>query len=293
MRTWTMMRRALLAGFLASLLAFTRRSRAATSPIVELMEARALPCVILQSGVGAPVGKLGGQPDLDARHDWPMWKGAPQSFLAQLDLAALRRSGGPDWLPERGALFFFYDAEQSTWGFDPADQGSWMVIHDPNGFAATPLTSPRLPTHAVFTERPLGGHPGRSRPDAQLMDVPFPDVDTPEYEAYESLLNAGAPENAPWHQVAGYPAAIQTSAMALECQLASNGVYVGGPEGYASPKRKALEAGVKDWRLLLQVDSDDDAAMMWGDLGRLYFWVREDEARRGDFAGAWMVLQCS
>jgi uncharacterized protein YwqG len=80
--------------------------------------------------------------------------------------------------------------------------------------------------------------------------------------------------------------------MALEAQLASNGVYVGVPEGYSSPKRMALEAGVKDWRLLLQIDSDDDARMMWGDSGRLYFWVREDEARRGDFSGAWMVLQC-
>lgn len=288
-----MMRRVLLTGFLASLLGCTRRSKAATTQIVKLMEAQALPCVILQSGVGAPVGKVGGQPDLNARHRWPTWKGAPQSFLAQLDLAALRISGGPDWVPERGALFFFYDAEQSTWGFDPADRGSWAVIHDPNGFAAKPLASPGLPDQAVFNERALGGRLSRSRPDAELMGVPFPDVDTPEYEAYEARLDANAPENAPWHQVAGYPAAIQTSAMALECQLASNGVYVGGPEGYASPKRKELEAGVKDWRLLLQIDSDDAANMMWGDLGRLYFWVREDEARNGNFTGAWMVLQCS
>lgn len=287
-----MMRRTVLTGLLAGLLGRARRSQAAT-PILELMEAQALPCVILQSGRGASVGKLGGRPDLDARHDWPLWKGAPQAFLAQLDLAALRRSGGPDWLPERGALFFFYDAEQSTWGFDPADRGSWTVIHEPDGFAAAPRVLPNLPAHAVYHERPLSGRPERSRPDAELMGVDFPDVDAPEYEAYEARLNANAPKNAPWHQVGGYPAAIQTSAMALECQLASNGVYLGGPEGYASPRRKALEAGTKDWRLLLQVDSDDDAGMMWGDVGRLYFWVREDEARRGDFAGAWMVLQCS
>ncbi|MEO8115794.1 MAG: YwqG family protein [Phenylobacterium sp.] len=277
---------------LAGILGGPRRAKGA-APILELMETQALPCVILQAGIGTPVGKLGGRPDLNSRHDWPLWKGEPQSFLAQLDLAALRRTGGPDWLPERGALFFFYDAEQSTWGFDSADRGSWMVIHDPDGFAAAPRVLPVLPANAAYRERLLGGSPERSRPDAELMDVRFPDVDTPEYEAYEARLNASAPKDAPWHQVGGYPAAIQTSAMALDCQLASNGVYLGGPEGYASSRRKVLEAGAKDWQLLLQVDSDDDAGMMWGDVGMLYFWVREEDARRGDFAGVWMVLQCS
>lgn len=287
-----MIRRTLLTSLLA-LLGCGRRSEAATS-ILDQMEAQALPCVVLQSGQGAPVGRLGGRPDLDARHDWPLWKDAPQAFLLQLDLAVLRRNGGPDWLPEHGALFFFYDAEQSTWGFDPADRGSWRVIHDPQGFAARPRTPPSgLPDDAVYRKRALGGRPDRSRPDAELMGLPWPDVDTPEYGAYEARLTANAPRNAPWHQVGGHPAAIQDSGMALECQLASNGVYVGGPEGYASSKRKQLEAGAKDWRLLLQVDSDDDAGMMWGDVGRLYFWIREDEARRGDFAGTWMVLQCS
>jgi uncharacterized protein YwqG len=45
------------------------------------------------------------------------------------------------------------------------------------------------------------------------------------------------------------------------------------------------------WRLLLQLDSDD--AWMWGDCGRLYFWVHEADLARGDFSRAWMVLQCS
>jgi uncharacterized protein YwqG len=43
--------------------------------------------------------------------------------------------------------------------------------------------------------------------------------------------------------------------------------------------------------LLLQVDSDD-VGMMWGDGGRLYFWIREQDARRADFSNVWMILQC-
>jgi uncharacterized protein YwqG len=32
--------------------------------------------------------------------------------------------------------------------------------------------------------------------------------------------------------------------------------------------------------------------MMWVDTGRIYFWIREQDARAGDFSKAWMILQC-
>lgn len=81
--------------------------------------------------------------------------------------------------------------------------------------------------------------------------------------------------------------------MELECQLVSNGVYCGDSEGYHSRRVAELAAGAGSWRLLLQLDSDDDAGMMWGDLGSLYFWIREEDARNADFSNAWMILQCS
>jgi len=33
----------------------------------------------------------------------------------------------------------------------------------------------------------------------------------------------------------------------------------------------------------LQIDSEDDAGMMWGDVGRLYWWMKKDELTRRDF----------
>ena len=56
-----------------------------------------------------------------------------------------------------------------------------------------------------------------------------------------------------------------------------NCTHCGTPEGYESPEAAQL---VGKWRLLLQLDSDDDAGMMWGDEGTLYFWVPEADARR-------------
>lgn len=48
--------------------------------------------------------------------------------------------------------------------------------------------------------------------------------------------------------------------METECQLASKGIYVGNPEGYQDPLVPELKAGAAEWKLLLQLDTDDDRA---------------------------------
>ena len=84
------------------------------------------------------------------------------------------------------------------------------------------------------------------------------------------------------------------SEMELECQLVSNGLYCGDPSGYNDPKAKELEKGAKDWILLLQIDSEDEkTGMMWGDVGRLYFWIKREDLKNKNFNKSWMILQCS
>jgi len=113
-----------------------------------------------------------------------------------------------------------------------------------------------------------------------------------ECDAYLDLLDEpfGAK---PQHQVGGFPSPVQGDDMELECQLVSHGLYCGDNSGYQGARATALEPGASEWRLLLQIDSDEDLGAMWGDLGKLYFWVRESEARRSDFSNVWLVLQCS
>jgi uncharacterized protein YwqG len=47
-----------------------------------------------------------------------------------------------------------------------------------------------------------------------------------------------------------------------------------------------------EWRLLLQVPSADAAGMMWGDVGCLYYWIRQDDLAARRFDRSWMILQC-
>ena len=238
--------------------------------------------------VGA--SRLGGDPDLPPGAEWPRKDGAPLSFVAQLDLAAVTRHDGEGVLPGVGLLSFFYDATtQEAWGFDPADRGSWDVRHLPAG---QQLLRTPAPDDLAADGRLIGV---AFRPRAELCSPPYESrvvellgMSEAELDAYGDLLEPG---DEAIHRALGHPDPVQGE-MQLECQLASNGVFVGGPEGYRDPRVLDLGAGADDWRLLLQVDSDDATDMMWGDAGRIYFWIRDQDLRAGRFEDCWVILQC-
>ena len=108
---------------------------------------------------------------------------------------------------------------------------------------------------------------------------------------YDGLIDAPF-RGLPKHQLGGLPSPVQDDWMELECQLVSNGVYCGGSSEVGDPSTHSLAAGAKDWRLLLQVDSDDSMQVAWGDGGKLYYFIRERDARIRNFANTWVVLQC-
>lgn len=81
--------------------------------------------------------------------------------------------------------------------------------------------------------------------------------------------------------------------MELECQLVTNGLYCGNSTGYENSKRKELEEGKYDWVLLLQINSEEEeTGMMWGDSGRIYFWIKKQDLLNRNFNNTWCILQC-
>jgi uncharacterized protein YwqG len=94
------------------------------------------------------------------------------------------------------------------------------------------------------------------------------------------------------HRLLGHPDPVQGN-MQLECQLVTNGLYCGDGTGHEDPRASALEAGARDWRLLLQIDTDDTLGSEWGDTGRVYFWIREQDLAAQRFDSAWHIMQCS
>jgi uncharacterized protein YwqG len=94
----------------------------------------------------------------------------------------------------------------------------------------------------------------------------------------------------PWHQMLGYPALVQSD-MELECQLVSHGIHYGDGGWRDDPRTPALEAGAHNWVLLLQVDTDLEAKLEWGDNARLYFWIERQALAERRFTNVWFVFQ--
>lgn len=264
-----------------------------TGEILEL----ARPCVHL---VADPVGsadlptgtsRIGGLPDLPPGTEWPLWKGEPQAFLAQLDLADVAGLPGTEVLPPDGFLAFFYTARQDTWGFDPDDRGSWAVVHVTPGSRLARARPPGpLPDGGVFDLCVPTVRPALSLPVWDTKHVEGLGLSDEEVDAYREMTHLL--DGADHHRLLGHPDQIQGD-MTVECQLVSHGLNIGDGSAWNDRRARIPEPGWSDWRLLLQVASDEGPGMMWGDAGFLYFWIREQDLARRAFDRVWTILQCT
>jgi uncharacterized protein YwqG len=249
----------------------------------------ATPVALDRLKVGA--SRLGGVPDLPPDLAWPTFRGKSLAFIAEIDLAEVSATAKDELLPADGTLWFFYSVDE-PWGFDPKDQGGSVVAYRPPGPRVRRPPPADLPDAARFSPLALGFARYFDLPDLSDERNPVGADDDAVAELYENART----ELAGWrssfsHKLLGYPQTIQ-GPMELECALATQGIYVGDAKGYHDPRARALEKDQYDWRLLLQVDSDDGAHMMWGDAGMLYFWIRQDDLRARRFDKAWLILQC-
>jgi len=235
---------------------------------------------------------FGGDAHLPDGLSWPGRNGTPLDFLARLSLSELQRAAAVDWLPGSGALLFFYDMNNQAWGFDPGDRGAWAVVHVPDSSSPPRSGTSQGARKSPIPFRSIGFRRVTSRPSWERPSVKALNLTDEEMDQYGNVRDQefGA---LPQHQVSGFPAPVQGDDMERECQLVSNGLYCGDSTGYNDPRASALGPGAADWRLLFQFDSDDELDIIWGDGGMIYFWVREQDARKGDFSGTWLVLQCS
>jgi len=232
------------------------------------------------------VSRLGGGAALPKGTTWPTWKDRPQSLVAHINLSEMASFDSESVLPPSGNLLFFYDSEQETWGFDPNDRGSWRVMFvDDNEPVDTFSESGIYQPVALVPSAEI------SLPPWESLWFESSGIGPASVDAYLDL-RASISGDELIHKMLGYPDPVQNE-MQLECQLVSNGIYCGDADGYKDPRAETLRNGATDWQLLLQIDSEEDrAGMLWGDVGRLYFWIREQDLRRRDFDRVWCILQC-
>ncbi len=236
--------------------------------------------------------KIGGEPDLPKNIEWfKEDNGKRLSFIAQINFSELSKLDISQNLPSSGIIYFFYSAGQETAGFDIKDKDKFKVFfYDGDVKELKRQNFPNdLAQHSRYRPCKLKMQSSISLPNEEHPSIKgkLNEVEIEKY--YEAVEDLDVEAN----KILGYADNIQGS-MELECQLVTNGLYCGDATGYNDPRAKALEKGAYDWTLLFQVDSNyEEAGMMWGDMGRLYFWIKKEDLKNKIFDHCWLISQCS
>ncbi len=241
-----------------------------------------------ESTLQAGASKFGGVPDLPEGTAWPEKKGQPQSFIAQIRFEDVHAYDVDKVLPEKGTLWFFYDAAQETYGDDPADREGWSVLFGESATLKRATVPAKLPAESQFHASSLSFVTEYTLPQDPTLEITPYDWSKEEQKKYEQILStfpSKAEHDALHNRMLGHPETIQDD-MRIQCQLTSHGVTDAD-----DPKAKELSKGAMDWQLLLQVDSNEQVGMHWASSGMLYYWITRADLQAQQFGATWLVLQ--
>jgi hypothetical protein len=231
--------------------------------LVESVAPMVRPAIRLETRVDATqiVGgsRIGGSPDLPEDVEWPTWDGDALPFVAQLALADVHAVDPSSLLPADGYLWFFHDPRSG-------DAGG-RVIHRSGGDTL------------VRREHPDGE---QALLACSVAFVGYDDI--PDLEHVPAFAAIGEADSDIYYEIRDY----------------LSGGFSGARHkllGWSNPVQGSVELELEPdlgvgARLLLQIDSDDAAKIMWGDLGTLYFMISSEALAAGRFDAVRSIEQC-
>ncbi|MHA3788771.1 DUF1963 domain-containing protein [Flavobacterium hauense] len=204
---------------------------------------------------------FGGQPYFEEGESWPLSQsGRPMEFIFQVFNDAY------DGIPENIKLIqFFYDSEETAW---ETENDGWKVkIYE--ALRTEKLTQIAGANEKTVKYCEISFEKSMSLPNWETLQDEFPELadqismdDEDDYEAYEeACAKITGPERESSSSFGGYPDWIQ------------------GVENFMDAQGKPLD-------LLFQIDSEDNANVMWGDTGIIYVFY-DNNTKSIEF-----VLQC-
>lgn len=252
-----------------------------------------------------PVGasKFGGRPDVPDGFIWPIFdrngeeRPRPLAFLAQFSCKELVPLDKDGVLPKTGLLSFFYELDSQPWGFDPKDMGCARVYW----FDTEKLMSKEYPAELqeeyrlpeLSVQLSSGVDVADWADACPALRYDWVANELRYYDAARREMGLSYPNNR--SKLLGWADILQNN-MTLECELVSRGYYMGGSwEKIPEEERDTLRSpSVEDWLLLFQLDTVEQGAfeLMFGDCGRIYFYIRKEDLATRRFDRVWLIQQC-
>ena len=254
--------------------------------------------------------RFGGKPDVPADFKWAYYEGAdyldetpksrPLSFIAQFDLSEVAMHDTEGLLPKTGLLSFFYECDTMRWGYDPKDKGCARVYYFEDVSALSAAEFPDdLEEDFRFPEIAISARSEKSYQDFEDFIVQREKM-AMEWDLFDETLESMGIEDPndrdDCSTLLGWADVIQGN-MTRECELvARRGYYLGSGWDEVTPRdRQETEQWAnRDWLLLFQLDTvvNDDFELMFGDGGRIYFYIHKDDLAARNFDNVWLILQC-
>jgi hypothetical protein len=289
-----------------------------------LIETLARPSVRLQAAPAENLtpgtSRIGGAPALPSGFAWPRAEDAatqwwsreraegPLTFLAQLNFAELAPHDTTSTLPARGSLLLF-----CRWNEAPCFRAVFVESDElqraefPDDLAPENRFSAfELKPRAEITLPRYGSHGTIGIQESHFFDALEPQVlaarlSREEEKSYDRLRAqlAGEHDKFGVHRVLGCADYVQNP-MVLDAERERQKIGL-DYETYLdlcepdSPRLQQLmaDAHASDWLLLAQIDSVYGAgdAMIWGDGGTHFWWIRRADLEARDFSRLFYDLQ--
>jgi hypothetical protein len=245
-----------------------------------------------------PVGvsKFGGAPDLPRGFEWPTWRNRqgemrPLGFYAQIALDDIDRvTQAPLNLGAGGLLSFFcdfaFDGLNGIMGLMPWEQPGSRIARSATSQLTRHSSRGEVWPSAAFIPVPIWTWP-QGVEGVEVSDSEFDALDALAGD-YESLIVAG--RRSGQHQLGGYASFIQHPVEEEVVQA----LYVNDDHGqFVRERWETAKSKVAEWRVVLQIDSDDGLGVMWGDVGMLYWAARQEDIDQDHWSNAMFNFQCS
>lgn len=246
--------------------------------------------------------KLGGCPDLTKKISWASSKYDNNylSFLGQINLKEVQSFDKQELLPKKGMLYFFFN-------LDSGDDGKVVFTEEDSGLEKAVPPEEFKEQKKSFFQRLFTGKSKKRILKESEVEI-YREYNTPSWDSLrlERIQKITKTEIKPIN--AFEEGIFENSYEEGETETTSNHHLLGNYKGiqneyhelnfidfeisdFEKMKLSEINQALK-WKLLFQFDSDDNLEINWGDWGRIYFFIHEEDLKKKNFNNVKISADC-